>query len=121
MSLFDIILRRSGSTIEIVDPVCFVGSFAVRNEFFDVWAVFIFGIIGYVLRRSRIPTGPVVLGLILGPMIESNSQQAMLIADGSLMTFVTKPICLSFLILAVVSFFTPMILEHRKKKKFLSI
>jgi len=116
--IFPKILRISPTILSVVIILLgTVGSFAVRNEFFDVWAVFIFGIIGYILRRSKIPTGPVVLGLILGPMIESNFKQAMLISDGNLMTFVAKPICLVFLILALLSFFTPIIMELKRKAK----
>jgi len=94
-----------------------VGSYAVRNEFFDVWAVLIFGIIGFLLRSINIPTGPVVLGMILGPMVESNYRQAMLLSDTGIGIFFQRPISLTFIILALISFFYPIIRDHRAKTK----
>ena len=93
-----------------------VGSFALRNEPFDIWAVFAFGLLGYFLKLIKTPTAPVVLGFILGPMIESNYQQAMLIGDGRLSFLVEKPISLTFLILAFFSFFTPFWLRYKKSR-----
>lgn len=95
----------------------FVGSFALRNEFFDVWAVVGFGLLGCFLKTIHTPTAPVVLGFILGPMIESNFEQAMLVGGGTYMTFVTKPISLVFLVLALFSFFTPFWLRYKQHKK----
>jgi len=92
-----------------------VGAFALRNEFFDVWAVLAFGLLGCFMKAIRTPTAPIVLGFILGPMIESNFEQAMLLGDGSYMTFLTKPISLTFLILAIISFFTPFWLRYRRR------
>lgn len=90
-----------------------VGAYALRNELFDIWAVFAFGLLGYFLKTIKTPTAPVVLGFILGPMIESNYQQAMLIGDGKLSFLFSKPISLAFLVLAFLSFITPFVLRWR--------
>lgn len=93
-----------------------VGAYALRNEPFDIWVVLAFGLLGYFLKTIRTPTAPVVLGFILGPMIEANFEQAMLIGDGKWSFFFGKPISCVFLILAVVSFVTPFIFRWRKTR-----
>ena len=93
-----------------------VGSFALRNEPFDIWVVLAFGLLGYFLKMIKTPTAPVVLGFILGPMIEANFEQAMLIGDGKWSFFFAKPISAAFIVLAVISFITPFILRLRKTR-----
>ena len=93
-----------------------VGSFALRNEPFDIWVVLAFGLLGYFLKMIKTPTAPVVLGFILGPMIEANFEQAMLIGDGKWSFFFAKPISAAFIVLAVISFITPFILRYRKTR-----
>ena len=93
-----------------------VGSFALRNEPFDIWVVLAFGLLGYFLKMIKTPTAPVVLGFILGPMIEANFEQAMLVGDGKWSFFFAKPISAAFIVLAVISFITPFILRYRKTR-----
>ncbi len=94
-----------------------VGAYALRNDMFDVWAVFMFGLLGYLLKMVKMPTAPVVLGFILGPMIEANFEQVMLVGDGRLSFLFSKPISLVFLVLSAISFLTPMLLSHRARKQ----
>ena len=93
-----------------------VGSFALRNEPFDIWVVMAFGLLGYFLKMIKTPTAPVVLGFILGPMIEANFEQAMLVGDGKWSFFFAKPISAVFIVLAVISVVTPFILRLRKTR-----
>ncbi len=62
--------------------LCVVGSFAMRNNIFDVWVMLISGIIGYFLTKVKVPTSPAILGLILGPMAEKNFRTALLKSSG---------------------------------------
>lgn len=80
---------------------CIVGTYATTNNLFTVTTMLIFGVIGVVLKRSGIPAGPIVLGLILGPLAESNLRRALLI-DGPA-GLVNKPISATLLTLALIA------------------
>jgi putative tricarboxylic transport membrane protein len=95
-----------------------IGSFAVQNSFFDVGVTLLFGVLGYVMVKFDIPRAPLVLGLILGPLIENNLRRSLLLVNGDvsqfLRTLVTRPISASILLIIVLLFFYPIL------KKFIS-
>ena len=95
--------------------IAFIGSYAVGNSMFDVWACFGFGILGWVLRRYNYPTAPVILGLILGFLAETNFRRALIMGDESI--FFTRPVSLILLILAALSLFWPIIKSMLEKRK----
>lgn len=80
-----------------------VGSYAINNSLFDVAVMFIFGLIGWAMRRFDFPVAPLVLGLILGKMAEENLRRALILSEGKLSIFLTKPIALVLLIGASAS------------------
>lgn len=83
-----------------------VGVFSARNSLFDVGEVAAFGIIGALLLRLDFPLSPIVLGYVLGPMLEENFRRAMLLSNGSFNVFVEHPICAAFIaISATVALF----------------
>lgn len=82
--------------------MCVVGSFAIRNTLFDVGAMMIVGLVGYILMKVRIPVTPIVLGLILGPVLERESRTAMVMSEGDLSIFYTSVPSALFLGLAVL-------------------
>ncbi len=94
--------------------LCCVGAFAMRNQIFDVIVAMVLGFIGYFMKRADYPVPPVLLGLVLGGMVESNFRRSLLISKGSLAIFVQDPICLLFLCLAVLGLAWGM---RRKKQK----
>lgn len=69
-----------------------IGTYTVRNSAFDIVLVLIFGLAGYVLRRLDFQLAPVLIGFILGPMIEENFKRAMLFSRGDFMTFLERPV-----------------------------
>ena len=71
--------------------LCGVGAYAARNTIFDVYAMAVFGLGGYVLQRARIPVAPVVLGLVLGPTLEQQYRTALILSEGSHRIFVESP------------------------------
>ena len=95
--------------------IAFIGSYSVGNSMFDVWSCFGFGVLGWVLRRYDFPTAPVILGLILGFLAETNFRRALLIGDSSI--FFTRPISLIMLILAALSLLYPLIKPYLMKLK----
>jgi putative tricarboxylic transport membrane protein len=94
---------------------CMVGTYAVSNSVFDVVLMFVFGLLGLVMRRFGFAAGPLVLGLILGPLAESNLRRAMLI-DGAA-SFVTSPIALVLIALSVLAVVGPRLRALTKRKK----
>ena len=95
--------------------IAVIGSYAVGNSMFDVWSCLGFGLLGWLLRRYNFPTAPVILGLILGFLAETNFRRALLMGDGSI--FFTRPVSLIMLILAALSLFWPLISAYIKKRK----
>ena len=95
-----------------------VGSFSLRNSLFDVYVMAIFGIVGYFLEAKRVPLAPLILGLILGPMVEENFRTGLIKSEGSLLPFVNRPICAVLLFLLLLAFLSPIILrKYRSKAK----
>ncbi len=91
-----------------------VGSYALNNAVVDVWAMFFAGIVGFLLRKADVPLGPLVLGLILGPMMESNLRRALILGRGDwLGTFVSSPIVVFFLVATLLSLLLPLIKKRR--------
>ena len=80
-----------------------VGTYSIRFLMFDVWVMFIFGIIGYFMRKLGYPIAPMVLATVLAQMLETSLQQALLISQGSPLVFITRPISAVFMGLALLS------------------
>jgi len=89
----------------------FIGSYAVRSSVFDVGVCLAFGLIGWVLTRAKFPVSPVVLGMILGTMIEKNLRATIMMGGYSL--FLSRPLSLSMLLLALASVAVPIFREQR--------
>ena len=99
----------------IIMALSFIGSYSVNNSLFDVGTCLGFGVLGWILKRYKYPTAPVVLGLILGFMVEANFRRTMLMGDASI--FFTRPFSLVMLILAAASFGYPILKQKFAKKK----
>jgi len=102
----------------LIVTISAVGVFATDNNVFDMWVMFAFGIIGYLMRKLDFPAAPAVLGLVLGPMVERSLRQSLTISHGSLSIFFTRPISAVLTIAALLSLFAPLmrgVWEWRKK------
>ncbi|TXL79483.1 tripartite tricarboxylate transporter permease [Vineibacter terrae] len=76
----------------IVFVLCTVGAFAITSRVFDIYVMLFFGLIGFVLRELKFPMAPMILGLVLGELLESNLTRALVLSDGSIAPFFTRPI-----------------------------
>jgi putative tricarboxylic transport membrane protein len=85
-----------------------VGSYALNNSLTDVWLMFAAGILGLLCRKTAVPIGPLVLGLILGPMMEANLRRALILSRGDWQAILAKPLALLFLAGAVASLLWPL-------------
>ena len=85
-----------------------VGSYALNNSLTDVWVMFGAGILGPLCRKTAVPVGPLVLGLILGPMMEANLRRALILSRGDWQAMLAKPLVLLFLAGAAASLLWPL-------------
>jgi len=92
-----------------------IGSYSISNSMFDVGVCIAFGIIGWLFKRYGIPVAPVVLGLVLGRIMEMNFRQALMVGGAS--SFYDRPATLIFLVLAVASVIVPIVQGRIKEKK----
>lgn len=81
---------------------CCIGAYSINNSVFDVFVMTGFAIVGFALSKLRFEPAPLLLGFILGPMLEENLRRAMLISQGDPTIFVRSPLSLSLLIIAVL-------------------
>ncbi len=77
----------------VVFTLCVVGSFAIASRVFDIYVMLGFGLLGFALRLMHYPIAPLVLGVVLGEMLDRNFRRGMVLSDGSLEPLFTRPIC----------------------------
>jgi len=103
----------------ILQPLIFafsiIGSFAVKYSIFDVWTCLGFGVVGWLLKRYGFPLAPVVLGMILGLIAETNFRQAMMIGGPTM--FFTRPISLLLLLVSIASLAVPFLQARKARRK----
>nr|WP_325179751.1 tripartite tricarboxylate transporter permease [uncultured Oscillibacter sp.] len=92
---------------EILTPIivifCFAGAYSVNENFFDVGVALIFGMLAWILRKLELPPVPILLGLVLGSMTETNFRRALLISNGSPKIFFSSVYCIIFLVLILLA------------------
>ncbi len=82
-----------------------VGSYALSQSLLDVWIMLIFGILGFVLRRYDFSPAPIIMGLILGELVENTLKQSLLIFEHNWLLFFERPIVIVFFVLTVLGLF----------------
>ncbi|MEO6031820.1 MAG: tripartite tricarboxylate transporter permease [Burkholderiaceae bacterium] len=98
-----LILRiRRSVLMPIIYVLCTVGSFANASRLFDIYAMLVVGIGAYFLRRRGYQMAPFVLGVVLGPLLDKSLRRGLVLSDGSVTPFFTRPICAA---LAAVTIF----------------
>lgn len=96
---------------------CYIGVYSINNNVWDVWIAIFFGFAGYVFGKLGCETAPLVLGFILGPMMEENLRRAMLLSRGDPSVFVSSPISCGLLIAAVLMVFLVAAPAFRKTRE----
>lgn len=87
----------------IVFTLCVIGAFAINVRTFDVWVMLVFGLIGYPMRRYNYPAAPMVLGVILGDLLDVSLRRALIRTDGDITPFFTRPISLILLAITILT------------------
>ena len=95
---------------------CAIGVYSINNNTFDIWMVGVFGFVGYLFIKLGCEPAPLLLGFILGPMMEENLRRALLLSLGDWSTFVTRPLSAGLLAAAVL-FLSVMLSPTFKKKR----
>ena len=96
---------------------CIIGSYSLNNNPFDVLVMVFFGILGYLFRKFGYEAAPLILAFVLGPMLELNLRQSLLVSHGSLMIFFTRPISAVAILVAVALFLTSFLPYFKKGEK----
>jgi putative tricarboxylic transport membrane protein len=92
-----------------------VGSYGYSNNIVDVWIMLGFGVLGYILNKIDFPVNPIILALVLGGILEENFRRALMVSNGDYMIFVSHPISVGLLIVAVISLLSPLFLRRLAK------
>ncbi|CAI8301477.1 MAG: Uncharacterised protein [Bacteroidetes bacterium MED-G17] len=95
---------------------CVIGIFAVGNSFFDVWVMMIFGVIGFVMERTKMPLGPFVIGFVLSPIAEAQLRSGLMASEGSIEPLFTRPFAATFLAISILSLLWPLYSDWKKTK-----
>ncbi|MBA7580211.1 hypothetical protein ES708_22102 [subsurface metagenome] len=85
----------------IVIIICVAGSYTVNSNIFDVYVMIFFGVLGYIMKKFNFPVAPLMMGYILGGLLETSLIQTLILSDGSVLPVFTRPISLVFVVLTV--------------------
>ncbi len=97
----------------VVLVFCLYGSFAINNSTFDVLVMLLMGVVGYLMMVFRFPAPPFLIAFILGPLLEDNFRQSMILSEGSLGILVRSPICWVFWAMTLASIY--FLIKSRQK------
>jgi len=115
-SLSGILKVSTKILVPTIAVLCTVGSFALRNSLFDVGLMFTFGIIGWIMKENEYPTIAVVLGIILGPIADSELIRTAIRFRGDFLIFFKRPISIGLIIATVLMVLIPYLIKQKKKK-----
>lgn len=101
--------------LPIIIAISIFGVYAVQFATFDLFLLVACGVLGYLFAKNDYPVAPLVLALVLGPMIENNMRRALTISNGDFSIFITKPLSLLFLVVAISWLLIPLIMKIRGK------
>jgi len=100
----------------IIMTFCSIGVYSVNSNVYDLYAVAFFGLLGYALMKMRCEPAPLLLGFVLGPLLEENLRRAMILSRGDPMTFVTRPTSGGLLLMALLVLVVVLLPAVRRKR-----
>ncbi len=116
-------LRPAIAVVNVRPPLLFaailalvlVGAYSISNRMFEVWVVLLMGLVGYGMRRFGFNVLAMVLGLVLGFLVEVNLRRSLLISLGNPWVFFTRPISLALLVFALITLLWPIVRRAREE------
>lgn len=100
----------------IIILFCIMGSFALNNRIFDIGLLIGFGIVGYLLMKCKVPLSPILMGFLMGPLLEKNFRRAIIAANGNFSDLLSRPIAVVLCILGLIFVFWSLISNLLKRK-----
>jgi TctA family transporter len=97
-----------GVLMPIILLFCLVGAFAINNTVFGVTTMLVFGVLGFLMEANGFPIAPVILGMVLGPMLEETFITSMIKADGDLLGFFRRPIAAGLGVVTILVWLSPL-------------
>lgn len=94
-----------------------IGSYGVSNNTFEIWVMIVFGVFGYFMKKYNYSPAALILGVILGNLMEENFRRSLLLSDGDPTIFLTRPISILILGFALFSILLPIIQKREKNSK----
>jgi putative tricarboxylic transport membrane protein len=88
---------------------CLIGAYSIANSVVDVFIMLLFGVLGYLFRKTDYEGAPLILGLVLGSIFENAFRQSLMLSDGSFLIFFYRPISLLFIVIAIILLVIPII------------
>ena len=116
-SIYRIAYVPQNLLLPIISVVCLIGGFAPRRYTFDMALVIVFGIVGYIMKKYGYPPVALLLGLVLGPLLEANIFRGLKIGLGSPLVFFTRPAALVLWSILILTFIGPVLLRNLKQPK----
>ena len=111
--LVQVLRARYQVIVPIIFVLCTIGAFAIAARLFDVWVMLAFGVLGFALRLLNYPMAPLVLGLVLGDLLEKSLRRGLVLSDGDITPFFTRPISAALCALIVVIVLSRFLLRKR--------
>jgi TctA family transporter len=96
---------------------CSIGVYSINNNVFDVYLTVFFGLFGYLCAKLKLEPAPMLIGFVLGPMMEEHLRRAMLLSRGDPIVFVERPISATLLAIGAIALITMLLPNLRKKKE----
>jgi putative tricarboxylic transport membrane protein len=88
---------------------CLIGSYSLNNNIGDVIIMWFFGVFGFLLKKFQFEPAPLVLALVLGPMLEDNLRQSLIISGGNFSIFISRPLSVAFLLVSLSALLFPLL------------
>ena len=92
-----------------------VGAYGMRQSSFDLYLLFVVGVLGVIFRRFDIPTAPIVVGMILGPLAEAQLRNAMSIGEGSAAVFFQRPMSIALIVIILGVMILPRLAKRMSR------
>ena len=103
--------------IPIILALCVLGSFAINNNVMDLVVLLVSSVIGFFMIKAKFPLSPMILGIILGPMVENNLRRSLIMSNGDAGIFFSRPISVTLILLSIITLMLPIIINKLKDKK----